>query len=413
VLYCSVPIGGRPLLLKSLKRDDIEPTGKVEVHAVLTSTGRQNLLLEQIVTRLSLEPGVTSRSTIKKKQANFERRYWIILLSPLKAISCKYFFEINMRRLLVQLVLQILSILIVFLAAPQFSIAQTAPSAQTPARAVPQKPTEQPGTQTATPPAPDSSADQSTTADPKPSDPATLLPHSNTSRYWISGQANIVLQWHPSFPAKYSGPNSLSTAAQSAATHILTLCTSYQLSPTMEVFADIEYATGGGIGSAFGLAGYTNLDSVRTVQGIPLANRPYLARLMMRQIIPLTQERVEADRDELHLGTSLPARRIEFRIGKFDLADFFDLNSFASNSHLQFLNWTVDNNGAYDYAANTRGYTDGAGIEYHDHWFSARFGETLMPKIANGTNLDADIARARSENFELEARGKRSRIARA
>ncbi len=55
-------IGGQPLTLKSLKSEDIEPTGKVEVQAVLTSTGRQNILLEQIVSRLSLEPGVTSVS---------------------------------------------------------------------------------------------------------------------------------------------------------------------------------------------------------------------------------------------------------------------------------------------------------------------------------------------------------------
>jgi high affinity Mn2+ porin len=241
---------------------------------------------------------------------------------------------------------------------------------------------------------------------PAADDPSTLFPHSESSRYWISGQGNIVLQWHPTFAAKYSGPNSLTPGAQSATTHILTLYTGYELTHTTEVFADVEYATGGGIGSAFGLAGYTNLDSVRTVQGIPLADTPYLARLMLRQIIPLTQERVEADRDALHLATSLPSRRIEFRIGKFDLVDFFDLNSFGSDSHLQFLNWTVDNNGAYDYAANTRGYTDGVILEYDDHWFTARFAETLMPKVANGINLDADIARARAENLEFEARGK-------
>jgi carbohydrate-selective porin OprB len=88
------------------------------------------------------------------------------------------------------------------------------------------------------------------------------------------------------------------------------------------------------------------------------------------------------------------------------LADFFDLNSFGSDSHLQFLNWTVDNNGAYDYAANTRGYTDGVILEYDDHWWTARFAEVLEPKEANGDKLDANIARARSENFELEARGK-------
>ena len=46
--------------------------------------------------------------------------------------------------------------------------------------------------------------------------------------------------------------------------------------------------------------------------------------------------------------------------------DFFDLNPVGSDSHLQFMNWTVDNNGAYDYAADTRGYTLGAVVEYAD-----------------------------------------------
>ena len=45
-------------------------------------------------------------------------------------------------------------------------------------------------------------------------------------------------------------------------------------------------------------------------------------------------------------------------------------------------------------------------LEYDDHWWTARFAEALMPKVANGINLDADVARARAENLEFEARGK-------
>lgn len=255
--------------------------------------------------------------------------------------------------------------------------------------------------------APAASAGSSTGDASKPSDPGTLFPHTETGRYWISGQANVVMQWHPAFAAQYTGPNSLTPWAQSATTHVLTLYTGLELTHTTEVFADMEDATGSGIGNANGLAGYTNMDSVRLANGISLSKSPYLARFMLRQIIPLTQERAEADRDELHLATSLPARRIEFRLGKLDLVDFFDLNTWGSDSHLQFLNTTVDSNGAYDYAANTRGYTDGLLLEYDDHGWTARFAEALMPKVANGINLDADIARARAENLELEARGKR------
>ena len=234
-------------------------------------------------------------------------------------------------------------------------------------------------------------------------DPVTLFPHSNTARYWISGQANVVLQWHGSFPVKYSGSNSLRSEAENATSKVYTLYLGYELTPTTEVFLDIESAGGHGLSNALGLAGVTNLDVVRNAT---LSQDPYLARLMLRQVIPLTGERIESDRDELRLATSLPARRIEFRVGKFDVADFFDMNTWGSDSHLQFLNWTVDNNGTYDYAANTRGYTDGVLIEYDDHWWTVRFAEALMPKVANGIRLDADIARARSENLEFEARGK-------
>ena len=127
---------------------------------------------------------------------------------------------------------------------------------------------------------------------------------------------------------------------------------------------------------------------------------------MLRQIIPLSDERVRSDARPARARhfTSCAAHR-NSRSGKFTIPDFFDLNSYGSDSHLQFLNWTVDNNGAYDYSANTRGYTDGLILEYDDHWFTVRFAETLMSKVANGINLDADLARARGENLEFEARG--------
>jgi high affinity Mn2+ porin len=233
--------------------------------------------------------------------------------------------------------------------------------------------------------------------------PLTVFPHAETAPYWISGQANIILQWHPRFPATYSGPNSLRAHGENATSQLYTLYLGYALKPTTEVFLNVESAGGHGISDALGLAGFTNLDVVRNPE---LGPSPYVARAMLRQIIPLSDERIEAERGIFGLATSLPARRIEVRIGKFSMADFFDLNTWGSDSHLQFLNWTVDNNGAYDYAANTRGYTDGAIIEYDDRWWTIRFAEALMPKQANGIFLDADLARARAENLELEARGK-------
>jgi hypothetical protein len=233
-------------------------------------------------------------------------------------------------------------------------------------------------------------------------DTLTLFPHSESSRWWVSGQANIILQWHDSFPAKYSGANSLRSHAENATSKLYTLYLGYQLSHTTEVFLDMESTGGHGISDALGLGGFTNLDVVRNPD---LSQTPYLARFLLRQIIPLSSDRVMAARGPLGLATSIPARRIEIRVGKLGLVDFFDANTWGTDSHLQFLNWTVDNNGAYDYAANTRGYTDAAVIEYDDRWWSLRFAEALMPKVANGINLDADVARARAENLESEFRG--------
>lgn len=235
-------------------------------------------------------------------------------------------------------------------------------------------------------------------------DAPTLFPHSESSRYWISGQANIVFQWHSSFPAKYSGTHSLQPGAEDAATRVFTLYLGYELTPDTEVYLDVESSGGNGISNALGLAGYTDLDAVRV--GLS-SQTPYIARAMIRQIIPLSHERIPQEREatSFTLANKVPARRIEIRAGKFSLADFFDTNSYGSDSHMQFLNWTTDNDGAYDYAANTRGYTDGAILEYDDHWFSARFGEALMPKVANGIHLDADVARARSENLEFDFSG--------
>jgi high affinity Mn2+ porin len=86
------------------------------------------------------------------------------------------------------------------------------------------------------------------------------------------------------------------------------------------------------------------------------------------------------------------------------MADFFDLNAVGSDSHLQFLNWTVDNNGGYDYAADTRGYTFGVILEYQDRRWGVRFAEALLPKVANGIDFEWNLRRAHAENIEVEFR---------
>jgi hypothetical protein len=86
------------------------------------------------------------------------------------------------------------------------------------------------------------------------------------------------------------------------------------------------------------------------------------------------------------------------------LPDVFDLNSIGSDSHLQFTNWTIDNNGAWDYAADTRGYTVGGVLEYQDRNWAIRYGIAVMPVVANGIDLDWALSRARGQYMEFESR---------
>jgi len=84
------------------------------------------------------------------------------------------------------------------------------------------------------------------------------------------------------------------------------------------------------------------------------------------------------------------------------LTDFFDLNAVGSDSHLQFLNYSIDNNAAYDIAANSRGYTYAALAELYDPVWTVRFAEAVEPRDTSGLRSDFNLARSRSENLEFE-----------
>ena len=227
----------------------------------------------------------------------------------------------------------------------------------------------------------------------------TVFNHPTGSRWWLSGQMNFITQAHSSFPAAYNGINSMGSQDQVATSRVLTLFSGAELTRNTQAMVDIESAGGHGLSGGVGIAGFPDLDVVRTPA---LGQAPYLARLLIERTIPLGGSTVEGGRNFLSLSPDLPVRRLELWIGKFSTVDFFDQNSVGSDSHLQFMNWAIDNNAAYDYAANTRGYTWGAIVEYDDRRWGARFAEAMMPKVANGENLDADLARAHAENYEVE-----------
>jgi len=232
-----------------------------------------------------------------------------------------------------------------------------------------------------------------------------MLPHLSDTRFWLSGQANFIFQTHPPFHAAYSGKNSLGPNYEKAISRVMTLYTGVRLNDSTELLADVEDAAGAGLSNSLGLAGITNLDVVRIPgEGTPLSTAPYLARGMIHKVFALSKDRIENQHTVLSLFDELPRRRLEIRFGKFSLPDFSDVNSAGSDTHFQFTNWTVDQNGAWDYAADTRGYTVGLTADYEDRSWGLRFAEALMPKVANGIDLVWKPWQVHAEDWQYELR---------
>ena len=107
----------------------------------------------------------------------------------------------------------------------------------------------------------------------------TVFPHSETSRFYIAGQANIIFQAHGPFHSPYEGTNSLLARGEYKPSLLGTLYLGAQLrrDPKTETDAlfNLESAGGRGISEALGLAGFTNLDVVRNPT---LGSVPYMAR---------------------------------------------------------------------------------------------------------------------------------------
>ncbi len=230
--------------------------------------------------------------------------------------------------------------------------------------------------------------------------PAVFSHHLIADRLWISGQANFIFQAHNPFHSPYSGTNSFQSRIETTAlSRVLTLYTGVKITRWTEFIFDAEEAGGKGLSNALGIAAFPNLDVVRNPT---LGQGVYAARYFIHYTIPLTADRVEEQPNPFYLQDSIPRQRIEFTMGKMSMVDFFDLNAVGSDSHLQFTNWAIDNNGAYDYAANTRGYTVAAMLSYAGPKFEVRYAEALMPTVANGIDLEADLRTARADNLELD-----------
>jgi high affinity Mn2+ porin len=229
-------------------------------------------------------------------------------------------------------------------------------------------------------------------------------------------QFTTITQFHTRFRgAGYDGPNTLSARGDTALSVTTTLFLGRRLWRGAAVYLNPEIAGGLGVGHrdsqhpydqsgytpAVGVAGFPNGETFRIGSPRPAV---YTARIYIEQVfaLPDNRENEEEESEPNQVKQSLPKSRVVVTAGKFSIADIFDNNQYAHDPRVHFMNWSLMSHGAWDYPANTRGYTWSLALEYVKPMYAVRFAGSLMPKAANGNVLDWNIAQSNSLNLEYE-----------
>ena len=230
---------------------------------------------------------------------------------------------------------------------------------------------------------------------------SSLAPEGAPAAAWwnLHFQLTTVTQTHPQFSALYSGKNSLSPEAEHETTVTSTLYLGARLWPGAELYLNPELSGGSGLSRALGVAGFPNGESFRVGDPQP---HVYLGRLMLRQTFAASAETEPVTDEANQLSGRRPVCRWTVTLGKFGITDVLDDNDYSHDPRTQFLNWADWTPGAWDYPADTRGYTWGASVAYETPAWSARLAAAAEPLVANGLEFDKDLLHAYSLMAEFD-----------
>ena len=236
---------------------------------------------------------------------------------------------------------------------------------------------------------------------------AILLPPPDAARaqgteeeaYGAKFQATYVWQRKYPFGAAYTGTNSLIPEIEKSYSFTATAALGARPWNGGEVYLDPEVAQGVPLSHLTGLGGFTNGEIARTSGPTPTF---YVARAFLRQTWGLGGEREKVESDANQLGGAVDQRRLVLTAGKLSLGDLFDDNAYSHDPRTQFLNWSLMTHGAWDFAADARGYSVGVALEYFDGPWALRAARFAMPKQSNGLALNPRIFYSFGDQIELE-----------
>lgn len=218
------------------------------------------------------------------------------------------------------------------------------------------------------------------------------LKKDSGSRWSFHFQLTVIDQYHGKFHSQYMGQNSLQDTAEQCLSLTSTLFFGFRLWKYGAFYFNPEISGGQGFSHTTGIAGFTNGEIYRVGNPIPI---PYIARVFFQQSFALngSHDTLLYD-DKNQVNQYLPGKRITVSLGKFSLGDFMDNNGCSHDPRTQFMNWVLMDNGAWDYPANTRGYTYGAIVQLiKPRWFFS-VADAMEPRTANGSDMDPNVFKA-------------------
>jgi len=200
----------------------------------------------------------------------------------------------------------------------------------------------------------------------------------------VHGQTTFVAQYAPPFHAPYQGRNSLDSNAGRETSETM-FAAGFELWQGAELWIDPDIIQGFGLSNTEGVAGYVNGAASKVGSSPPYAR---IQRALVRQTIDLGGEAQKVGADQNEFAGSQTADRLVLTVGKYSVSDIFDVNKYAHDADVDFMNWALLDTGSFDYAGDAWGYTYGAAAEWYQGDWTLRggvFGEPIAP---NSTELD-------------------------
>jgi high affinity Mn2+ porin len=207
-----------------------------------------------------------------------------------------------------------------------------------------------------------------------------LAEQQSDSWNWHLQQTDTV-QGYPAIKASYTGTNSLLTGGQIRETVSADAYGGMRLWPGGEVYLDELMWQGFGLDDTRGIDAFPNGEAFKAGTEYPRFN---LARVFVRQTIGLGGESENVDDDLLALAGRQDVSRLVITVGRFSAKDIFDNNAYANDPRAQFMNWALMANAAWDYPADSLGFTTGLAIEFNQPKWTLRYGFFHEPAEKNG-----------------------------